>query len=321
MPKRSSLENRILASRLVHSEGKSISAAARQLGVTRKTVRRWVKRQGIIEKLRSGRPRKTAKVDDDNLERLTHDHPSATSKELTDLWGEGVDPSTTRRRLIERGLFARRPTHKPLLTSSARKVRLAWAKVHASCKFSNVLWSDEVSIPIIMPPRFVRRRSGETGFIGIHPHPIKLNFWACIGPKGVGKCFVYKRALNQNFYRKILRRCLARSAEKVCPRSWIFMQDNLAAHKTRKLKRWFSRHKIRLLDWPPYSPDLNPIENIWRLLKQRVAARKCKTIVELRHVIREEWKSIPTETVKNVIASIPRRLKEVIANDGGWTDH
>ena len=51
----------------------------------------------------------------------------------------------------------------------------------------------------------------------------------------------------------------------------IFMQDNAPIHTAQKVTAWFAEHSIRLTDWPPYSPDLNPIEYAWKRLKDTAA--------------------------------------------------
>jgi transposase len=50
----------------------------------------------------------------------------------------------------------------------------------------------------------------------------------------------------------------------------IFMQDNAPIHKTQKSMDWFNKNGVVLMDWPPYSSDLNPIENLWFPLKEGV---------------------------------------------------
>ena len=50
----------------------------------------------------------------------------------------------------------------------------------------------------------------------------------------------------------------------------IFMQDNAPIHKAHAVTKWLEEMGIEVVDWPPYSPDLNPIKNPWNILKAKI---------------------------------------------------
>ena len=70
------------------------------------------------------------------------------------------------------------------------------------------------------------------------------------------------------------------------------------------------------LDWPPRSPDLNPLENLWSELKRNIRKRLPDTIDELEQFALEEWDRIPYENIKNYYESFEDRLKVVIRSKG-----
>jgi transposase len=80
----------------------------------------------------------------------------------------------------------------------------------------------------------------------------------------------------------ILRHNLLQTALHFYPNEhWWFQQDNAPQHTSKLAHRWFHNHGVDLLDLPPYSPDLNPIENLWSILKARVEARLARTTDEV----------------------------------------
>ncbi len=74
--------------------------------------------------------------------------------------------------------------------------------------------------------------------------------------------------------------------------------------------------RLKVMDWPSMSPDLNPIEHLWGILKWKVEERKLSSIHQFRDVVMEEWKRTPVATCEAPVNSMPKRVKAVLENNG-----
>ncbi len=92
----------------------------------------------------------------------------------------------------------------------------------------------------------------------------------------------------------------------------IFQQDNAKPHSAHITKSWLRRKRVRVLDWPACSPDLSPIENVWRILKRKMRQRRPRTVAHLKTCLQEEWDKITPETLYRLVSSVPKRRLSVV---------
>ena len=149
--------------------------------------------------------------------------------------------------------------------------------------------------------------------------------WGCMMSKGIGYSCKIEGTMDAELYMTILADDLLQTLEyyNLDPNNIVFQQDNNPKHTSKWAKRWFQDNQIKVLEWPPQSPDLNPIEHLWQYLKVRLAnhQEEPKSIHELWERVEAEWNAIPVEVCLNLIESMPRRVGEVIRAKGGNTKY
>jgi transposase len=97
----------------------------------------------------------------------------------------------------------------------------------------------------------------------------------------------------------------------------LFQQDNAMPHTARVTMDYLDQKNINVLPWPSKSPDLNPIEHLDKRVRQR--QRPPQILDQLRQMLQQEWRTIPRNNVRNLIESMPRRCRAVLAARGGHT--
>ncbi|GFW73592.1 DDE_3 domain-containing protein [Trichonephila clavipes] len=90
---------------------------------------------------------------------------------------------------------------------------------------------------------------------------------------------------------------------------FLFMDDNARPHRAYIVDECLQSEDITRMDWPAYSPDLNPIEHVWDMLGRRIAARQplLTCLPELRRALLDEWCNIPQDPIDNLILSMTKR--------------
>ena len=312
----------------------------KSLGFHRSTISRFFKRfettNDVARVKGSGRPRISTEKQDKTLERLSLKDRFESCSSLKTKWMRATCVSasarTVNRRLLDADLPARKPRKKPLKTETIKEKRLRFAQKYARWTIDDwkrVVFSDESWFQLFENGRrqFVRRRSGEAFLplcvLQTVKHPEKVMVFGAISPSSKSKLVFIDGKVNAEKYQQILKEGKIRSFMKNhSHRSPLFMEDGAPGHRAASTKTWHAKNGINLLpDWPGNSPDLNPIENLWSEMKNRLRDERPTSKAGIKKVCQKVWKNIGVDYLEKLYESMPRRIQAVIDAEGGHTKY
>ncbi len=146
--------------------------------------------------------------------------------------------------------------------------------------------------------------------------------WAAMSSAGVGPLCFLRSKVNTAIYQDILEHFMLPAADKLYgDANLIFQQDLAPAHTVKGTKSWFNEHDVTVPDWPANSPDLNPIENQWGIVKRKMRDTRPNNADDLKAAIKANWASITPEQCHRLITSMPRSIDAVIHAKRGPTKY
>jgi transposase len=319
------------------SIGNTTNDIAKTLGRDHRTIKKYVQRSEGGRKKRDEPKRR--KISDKQVTRLKREAtktPLASSAMIFKSCGiDNMSRSGRCKVLRELGQVKKAQT-RPRITAQHREKRLNWARTYQKCDFSKVLWTDEMRVTLdgpegwargwVMngqqPPIRLRRQQGGGG----------LMVWAAIYdnqligpfrvPDGVKlNSQNYCDFLWDNFFKKWYNR-----KSRAFKKSMIFMQDNAPSHASKYSTAFLAEKGIKgdtLMIWPPCSPDLNPIENLWSILKRKIyhEGQQYSTLTSLWDTLVAVSAQISPEEIKKLTSSMDNRLLHVVEKKGGYIGH
>lgn len=147
-------------------------------------------------------------------------------------------------------------------------------------------------------------------------------FWGSMSWEGCGELEHIDGIMTKEKYLNILKSKLRLSAEKLgLNNEFVFQQDRDPKHTAKIVQNWFHTNRIEVLDWPAQSPDLNPIEHLWSILKQAVSRQRPSNINSLKTIVNAEWMKMDKNICHKLVESMPRRCEAVIKAQGGHTKY
>ena len=137
-----------------------------------------------------------------------------------------------------------------------------------------------------------------------------------ISIKGLIGYHSLKTIMGGSYYIQMLQDHLISNARRQFVRRWRLQQDNDSKHKSRLAQQFLSSEVPEVIDWPLNSPDANPVENLWSIMKRRVEQRKPTNLEELNKFLHEEWVNIDVVVLNHLIDSMKSRCLELIKSKG-----
>jgi transposase len=325
---------------------RNISIVSSLMGRPWSTVKsflmRATERMHVYNLPRPGRPEKLTKRERRAIWRTIKRDRKLTRQELRDHCAPDVSLRTIDRYLRKNGMMKWLAKRRPKLTAERAAKRLQWAlerKDWTVEEFEGVIWSDECSV----------EKSDDARQVWVFRTPTEKWKTECIAPKKKGKgvslmvwgCFWGKnrgtfcplivKSVNAHVYVKVLEYLVLPVVQRIQNTIGdpVFQQDNAPVHTAGIVTEWLEQHNIQVDAHPPYSPDLNPIEHVWVVLKQRLHKKypniantpggPGKVKARLAEVLPEIWDTIPAELFESLYKSMPDRVAAVIDAKGWYT--
>lgn len=315
-------------------DGVSHSEIARRLGVSQSTISRLCKRVrdtgNVTDRPRSGRPRATTPREDRAI-RLAHLRDrSRTAVQSANSFPRRISEKTIRNRLRHFGIRARRPYVGLPLTDRRRGVRLNWLQRFGPHRFSmrqwrKVLFTDESRFTLQRADgrKRVYRRRGERYADACVVERDRFGggsvmVWGGIAYGHKMPLIVINGNLNAVQYRD---RILSTVAPYVQQHQLTLQQDNARPHVARICRDYLQAQHVDPLEWPPYSPDLSPIEHLWDEIDRRIRRRPQapQNLQQLTDAIIEEWDRLPQRKINTLVLSMHKRIRAATLARGGHT--
>ncbi len=308
----------------LHKEDKTQKVIAKEAGCSQSSVSKHINREAKGRK-RCGRKKCTSNRDNCTLERIVKQNPFKNVGEIHKEWtaaGVSASRTTTHRRMQDMGFSCRIPCVKPLLNNRQRQKRLDWLLLSVQSMFS-----DESKFAFLgnQGPRVWRKRGEAQNPRCLRSSvkfPQSVMVWGAMSSAGVGPLCFLRSKVNTAVYQEVLEHFMLPAADQLYgDADFIFQQDLAPAHSAKATSTWFKDHGIPVLNWPANSPDLNPIENLWGIVKRKMQYARPNNAEELKATIRATWALITPEQCHRLIDSMPRRIAAVIQAKGAPTKY
>ena len=235
-------------------------------------------------------------------------------------WGFEVSITTVRRRLKSLGMKYCHPISKPLMLKRHRIARVNFAKQNRDQDWKKVIFTDESTFQLFPNSRKLWMSKSKKLISRKVKHPQKIHAWGGFSDAGFGKLITFTGTLTSKRIIELYENGLLPSSD-IFDHDWLLQEDNDPKHTSTLCKKWKQDKSIERMDWPSNSPDLNPMENLWRIFKYKVANLHPKNLKVLEVAIHLSWSELPTKLAQKLVGSMFNRIQRVLEEKGDSIDY
>ncbi|OQS55782.1 tc3a [Ecytonucleospora hepatopenaei] len=211
----------------------------------------------------------------------------------------------------------------PHLTEEKKKIRFQWAtdRIFWKEEWEKVIFSDEKKFNLdgpdglnyywhdkSLPVKTFSKRQCGGGSVMV---------WAAFTAQGTLHLEFIEGTMTSGSYKKLMERIIVPFVLN-SDENFIYQQDNASVHVNGEMRGFFEGKGVPVLDWPSCSPDLNPMENLWGWIVQKVYDQciSYRSKKDLKNAILDTWRNIPLNLLKKYYVSMQKRCHGIIKSLG-----
>jgi transposase len=311
------------------------------INTIKSTLRRQALRTNHITRPRSGMPRKLTEEQRDHIyDVITHTNPHATNQDLCAEVNSAVKVRTMQRLCRELGRKKWLQRGRPDITPDHARQRLEWADRYADIDWRRLKWSDECTVErgVGVRPVWTFLRPSEQLIHGDVKSirtgkSVKKMLWASFGHNirtGLVPLDGDPESARGGVTARVIVEVYRAYLPTILQPGDIFMHDGASVHTARIVKAILLEMGVVVMIWPPYSPDLNPIENLWAIMKAEIYRLhpelqfmndSDETLRLLVEAAKEAWHAIEDRILYNLSMTMPHRVEAVREAKGWYTKY
>jgi transposase len=310
----------------LRDSGMGYKAIADQLGFNKSTVAMHCQAIDAIAGLPPKEKQYRGKIksrDQLAIKQFILANPLSPLEDILNACNLEVALSTLHEYLKTHGLPARKAKSRIVISDINRRKRIAFCKLMLTKSdeyLASIIFSDETIVKSRPNGEVVFYRAPEgTEFYQASnaSSGSSVMFWGCVSLKAYGPLVEVKGKNTALSYIETLKTYLLPELE-AAEVPMVFQQDNASIHKTAAVMSFMTENGILTFEWPPQSPDLSPIENLWNVMKMKMKALtpRPRSHASMRDACLEIWRVLADDIRVSLVSGFRKRLEKCLKFKG-----